>query len=142
MDRNQQARDQFQLAQQRAAFARALSSGQVKILDRFANPIEKGSLVMWRTPFDLVWEVKDVVPVLDPNMPVGIVRYILECAVPVDLNPQVPQMAMTVCGRQNAPGHAQLDTPEAKSPFTPEPGVALTDAENGAIPDDPDGSVQ
>lgn len=110
MDRNAKALDEFKQAKARQQFAQALAAGTTAPLDRFANPIKAGSLMLWHLPHDMVWEVKDVSPVLDPRVPPGVVRLKLECILPCDVVAGNVNIGMVVVGRQNAPGHAQLDT--------------------------------
>lgn len=118
---------QFQDAQLRRQFAQAFASGSIKAIDRIGQPIETGALVMYRPPFDLIYEVHDVKPVLDPRQPVGVVQAVLSCSVPVLLQVNTPVMAMIRVGTQQAPGQASLDPLQAQ-PTPPSP-LVVTDAD-------------
>lgn len=51
----------------------SFKSGPPKIaIDRFGNIIEAGHLVLYHNDQDLVMEVIDVTPVLNPNLPPGV----------------------------------------------------------------------
>ncbi len=43
-------------------------------LDRFGQPIRKGTNVLYRPEIDMVFTVLDVQPVLDPRLPTGTVQ--------------------------------------------------------------------
>lgn len=66
-DRNDQAR--LSVAQQQ--FASQVHAGHVSARDRFGNPVQVGSLIVWHADIDTVWEVVAVRPVLDPSKPPG-----------------------------------------------------------------------
>ena len=109
-DRNAIARDKLMdeiaLKKQQKAmreFAQALSTGQAAMLDRFGVQVTKDNLIMYHQPYDLVFVVEDVIPILDPRMPPGLVHVKLSCT--TDLQIAVNQRSMTViaCGqRENA----------------------------------------
>jgi len=111
MDRNDKARQEFA----HKAFQTAVRMGKAYAIDRFASPIQQGSLVLWATPHDMVWQVIDVKPVLDVRQPPGLMTLVMHCEVPVQFIAGQPAMGLVVVGRQNAPGHAQLDTPQIAS---------------------------
>ena len=134
MDRNQRARDQFaqqqEVAKMRRQFAQAVAAGQVKVIDRFSNPIEVGSLVVWSLPHDFVWLVQDIKPVLDPNVQPGLVAVTLTATAPDSLcRVNSPITEMIVVGRQptdGAPALTQIgetDQPEVVQPTEPTVGA-------------------
>lgn len=104
MDRNHQAKNEFaqqqHLAKLRRDFAAAIATGQAKCLDRFSQPLETGCLVVWKTPEDLVWLVKDVKPLLDPKQPPGLVEMTLTLTVPVLFRVNEPITPMIRVGQQ------------------------------------------
>lgn len=132
MDRNEQARRAFEM---RAA----LASGKAAPIDRFAAPIRKGSLVMWHPPFDLVYQVDDVVPVLDPRVQAGVVQMTLSITIPVQAVVGQPAMGMVVVGSTDGKAHSALVTPDGASPQhedpKPEPPATID-------PPDGDGVLQ
>lgn len=135
VDRNQQARDRFALQQEaariRRQFVADVTAGHVQVIDRIAQPITIGALVIYRPPHDFVYEVADIKPVLDPRAQPGLVELTLRCQVPVTFMANVPIMGMIRVGTQQAPGHASLD------PITPPEGAAegsLTDDEPAQEP--------
>ena len=128
MDRNEQARQEFALAQQRRAFAQAVTSGQAAVLDRLAQPVAKGALVLWRPPHDLIYEVVDVAPVLDPRQPPGLVQLTLMSTAPVTFYAGQPAMSLVVIGQQHAEGHAELTTPSGARAENPAAALAETAA--------------
>jgi hypothetical protein len=124
IDRNQQARmkDEARRAtlQQKQAFDRFrgdLQLGVTGLVDRFGNRCQSGDSVLWRVPatHDLAWTIQDIVPVLDPTKPVGVMRVKLVCEVPAEFLAGIPSVSMIRVGVQ--PPQA-ADAP-AK---TPEPG--------------------
>lgn len=73
-------------AQMQAAsrqFLNALSAGQAGARDRFNNIIEPGQKLLYKTPFDLMFEVVAVAPVLDPNVPPGMMDVTLAVRFPL-----------------------------------------------------------
>jgi len=126
MDRNQQARERFASeAQKREAqrlqqeFARAVSGGQAGVLDRFGQRIEPGALLLFHPPYDYVYTVVDVAPVLAPNVPPGYVRLSLELKMQATVPVNQPQMTMVRVG--DAAGVAQAADSPAPTPIAPPP---------------------
>lgn len=107
MDRNEKARGEFE---QKAAlkrhamaareFAADLHDGKIGVPDRFGVLIKKGDLVVYKPPpfHDLVWEVLDVVPVMDPSRPVGTVRLEMRVNLPVEFFAGQRIMSAIRCG--------------------------------------------
>ena len=113
MDRNFVARKQFEEQQRLKAHNKslreAMQAGQIPVVDRIGQAIEVGALIIWHPPFDLVFEVKEITPIMDPNVRPGAVRLIVECRTDMSLLAGQPQMGMIRIGTQRAPGHAELD---------------------------------
>lgn len=132
MDRNQRARDDFrrneEIAKMRREFAAAVSKGDVKVLDRFANPLEPGSLVVWKTPEDFVWLVKDVKPVLDPRTQPGLVEMTLTVTVPVLFRVNDPIVPMIRVGKQAVKEGEQTKLEEPTVPVEETVDPTLGDA--------------
>lgn len=121
-DRNQRAREEFQLAAQRRAFAQAVATGQTGAYDRIGAKIEPGDLVVWSPPPDiLLYLVKDVVPVLEPNAPPGLMRVTLTLEAPINIRAGIRGTNMLVVGRQDADGTARIDPRTAPQPDPSEP---------------------
>jgi hypothetical protein len=66
--------------------------------DRFNNRIGKGQKVLYRNPHDLVWDVVDVQPVLDPRAPTNAVRVVLMATVPIVCPGNQPLMEFLAIG--------------------------------------------
>lgn len=105
--------DPHHRAAARLEMIQALERGQIAAVDRFNTKIEKGSLVMWRTPYDLIFQVADIEPVaVTPQGP--LLRVHMQVTVPADLIANMPNMGLTVCGKLDVTGkHGALGVPEA-----------------------------
>ena len=138
IDRNFVARKQFEeqqrVKQLNKQVREAVSSGSLTVVDRIGQTLEKGALVVWRPPFDLVFEVLDAVPILDPGAPPGAMRVVLTCTTSAGIPAGQPQMNMIRIGTQRSEGHAELD-PVGETPVEPVPeGTDVVSAQ-------PDGDV-
>jgi hypothetical protein len=127
MDRNQQARmkEESRRAslQHKQAFDRFtgdLQLGRTGLVDRFGNRCQAGDSVLWRVPqtHDLAWTIKDIVPVLDPTKPVGVMRVKMVCEVPAEFLAGVPSVSMI---RVSVPAAPDAPADEAKTPETETP---------------------
>lgn len=102
-DRNDRAKimqqQQLQQTQMRAAIAMDFAAGKINVLDRFGNAIEKGALVLYALPNDMVWEVTSVEPVLDGGAPLGTVKLDLRCTIPSYWAPNQPSIPIVRVGR-------------------------------------------
>jgi len=58
--------------------------------DRFGVPIRPGQHVLYRPEIDVVYQVLDVKPILDPRMPTGSVQLVLTVTMPLVLGTQQP----------------------------------------------------
>jgi len=110
-DRNAHAREEFQQAQQRRAFAAAVSQGQAAALDRLGRPVRQGDLVLWHPPDDLIFEVLGVSVPLDPRMPPGVLTMTLGVTVPVNVQANTPVRPLLHVGR--VPAEAEAAPAEA-----------------------------
>ena len=129
-DRNEKARQEFQMGQERRKFAHALAAGQTGVVDRFGAMVTQGDLVVWEPANSIVCEVVEVSPVLDPRAPIGLVRMTVTMNAPLTFPAGQPQIGIMRCGRQQAPGHASLETPqgaEAEHPALPSADPAPED---------------
>lgn len=108
-DRNDQAR----MAQAQQQFAQQLAAGNISARDRFGSPITKGSIIIWDANQQVVWEVVDVAPVLDPSAPPGAVDVQVRAAghFRVLANNLYPQAIKVLQKPDEAP--AAADTSEA-----------------------------
>lgn len=143
-DRNQQARDAFavgaqqrrmreQLQQMFAVFAGDYAAGKVGVIDRFAVRIKKGDLVLWTPPHQLVYEVVDIQPILQPmqNQPIGQIQVVLHLTAPVTFMAEQPAMGMIVVGHQSDPEHAELTTPTGATKDNVPPATDVPNYEEG-----------
>jgi len=114
-----------ELGNQRRAFAAAFAAGQLPVRDRFGRPLEKGSLFVWHPPHDLVFQVDDITPILDPNQPPGYVRVTVSMTAPVTWQANQPAPDIIAVGYVKE-GHAVIDgtMPTAPKPDS-EPGEQL-----------------
>jgi hypothetical protein len=55
-----------------AEFARLVTIGQLAARDRFGKPIDKDTLVLYRPENDVIYQVTDVRPIMDPRLPPGV----------------------------------------------------------------------
>lgn len=100
---------EFRKARERAAsegrIQRAIADGNPQVFprDRFGVPIQIGTNVLFRPSFDFVYEVKDVRPVLDPNIPPGHVQVVLVSATTLTLPAGQPLMSMVCIGNAAPP---------------------------------------
>jgi len=114
IDPNVQAQREFVLRQ----FAAQVANGQASAIDRINQKIEVGSLVVYRPPCDLIFEVLDIAPVLNPNEPPGKIKLVLSTILPdLVVMANVRQLNMIVIGKQISEGHADISGPK----MTPEP---------------------
>lgn len=85
-DRNEKARQEFQMAQARAAFARAVTAGQTGVVDRFGAVLQTGDSVLYLPPpTGFIWQVKDVGPNLEPTARPGVMKMTLTCEIPMNV---------------------------------------------------------
>lgn len=91
MDRNEKARAEFAAKQ----FENGVRDGKITIHDRFGNPLQVGSLAVWHPPYDLVWQVKEITPSLDPNQPPAI-KVSLIAEVPAQFRAGIKAMDLIV----------------------------------------------
>ena len=121
-DRNQAARDKFaQAQQQRQAmqqFAQAVASGATGVIDRFGNRIEPGSSILFKPPFDYIYKVESISPVLEPGAPAGLVRMRLTIDVPVAVPVNQQQMNMIVVSSPKGGEQPQAPAAEPQAPAT------------------------
>ena len=118
-----QARQQQLQAQQRR-FLQALSAGQVSALDRFGQKMEAGQSLLFRPPFDLVYQIAGISPVLDPRMAPGLLAVTLTVTFPFHVQGNQPNPnAVIVLGKTQAapPETPKPETPDGETPTPPAP---------------------
>ena len=96
-DRQQAERE---LNQQIQKFARLMNEGKTGMIDRFGVKIEPGHYVLYRPMHDLIFEVVDVVPSLNPQHMVGTVILKLACATDVQFVAGQRAMTLLKCGQR------------------------------------------
>lgn len=119
---------QMEMAKQRQQFAAAVAANQVVPRDRFGVPITAGRLVMYRPNADMVFQVADVSPVVDPRMPTGMVTVMLTIQAPITIPVGKPIINMIVIGTQALPTDAPAETPPVDPPPT-DPPIVLSDVD-------------
>jgi hypothetical protein len=80
---NEHRQRQEELARARRQFQQMVALGQIGARDRFGNPIETGDQMMVRLPFDLVYQVVAVNPVMDPREPPGLMDLVCTVTFPL-----------------------------------------------------------
>ncbi len=80
--------------------------------DRFGNVIQKGMRVIYHPPHDLVYEVLDVKPVLDPRAPQGMCQMVLSVTFPLVAPSNQPIMELLAISAGPAPVDVSEDVPE------------------------------
>lgn len=125
MDRNQQARQQFQMQQELRKFVQAFQAGQTAPVDRFGNRIAAGALVVWKPPIDMVYQVTDVKPVLDPRA-AGWVTLTLQLTSPVNVMSGRPTDSLIIVG------HVEDAKPQAPE-LPQESPVAVSEAPDAPV---------
>lgn len=124
VDRNQAAREreqaQRELSQQLQKFARQLSSGQTGLLDRFGIKLTPGDYVTYRSPstHDLIFEILDIVPILDMSRPPGHLTLKLSCTTDVEFVAGQRGLSLIRCGEKSKTeaGMADIQPPHDQVP--------------------------
>lgn len=106
MDRNEKARQDFanraQARQRNDAIERLtgdMQLGRAGVMDRFGNMIHAGDHILIHLPNDPVMEVISVTPNLDPMAPVGMLKVIVRCEVPIMVAVNQPAQSMVRIGK-------------------------------------------
>lgn len=89
--------------------------------DRFGAPIEVGSSILYRPEVDMVFQVTDAKPVLDPRAPTGLLQIVVQCQATLTVRAGLPFSRMIALGVTNPP--------PSPDELPPDPsGIQLTDA--------------
>ena len=119
-DRNQAAKDreqaQRELNQQLQKFARQLNEGKTGLLDRFGIKLMPGHYVIYRPTFDLIFEVVDVVPILDATRPPGYLTLKLSCTTSIEFVAGQRGMSLIKCGEKSIEGDTAVIQPPGSVP--------------------------
>jgi hypothetical protein len=101
----------------REQFMQAVQAGQAALFDAVGHRLAPGQLVIFTPPPNVWrWLIADVVPVVDPNVPPGVMRVMLKLDVPLNVQAGQQISNMLVVGEQEQE-QAQLE---------PEPAVDET----------------
>jgi hypothetical protein len=123
MDRNQRARAEHMTGQARALrqqFAQAFAAGQVHVKDRFGRNIALNDLVVYNPPQPLVFQVVGLDAALDPNVPPGVIRVVLNIDVPILWQSGHAAPELIVVGKVKEQGHTEINaTRPADGPDAP-----------------------
>jgi hypothetical protein len=131
-------------------FARLVAEGALPPRDRMNNAIGRGHLVLYHPAVDVIYQVMDVVPVMDPRQP-GTVRLHLMAEVPLTVPINRPIAELLVCGITaatemakgpgaadgNSDGEPAADSAASSAPTAdPAQPAALESSETETPPDD------
>ena len=151
-DRNAVARQEFADRSANAAVRKARETfvgdfqlGRAGALDRFGNMVREGDSVLFKLPNDPVMEVKSVAPSMDPSHPVGAIKMILTCEIPVLFGANQPSQSMVRIGSRKMIADAEARVAAAQAANGPLNGVEANggvqqpaaDGGDVADPDDP-----
>ena len=101
-------------------FSQQYAAGRGRVLDRFNQPLDVGTIVVYRPAQDLVFTVVEATPILDPQAPPGAVRVVLQAIVPMLSMGGQPRGDMIVIGRQDVSGdHVDISGPKAQDAPVP-----------------------
>lgn len=94
----------------KAARMAVRNGGGPAVLDRFNNPIPVGGMVIYHPPVDLVYQVVDVRPVMDPRAPKGLATVTLQVQFPIQVPFGHPNMQLLcIAGPQPIAGAEGTD---------------------------------
>ena len=102
-------------------------------IDRLGKMIEPGHLILFHTEEDLIFEVVDVRPVLNPGLPQGTqaMQVLLRAEFPVGFLAAQPNRAMVIIGESKARIEAKAtnngQAQEAQEALVAPSGIVLTD---------------
>lgn len=102
-------------------------------IDRLGKIIEQGHLVLYHSPDDMIYEVVDLRPVLNPSMP-NAMQVTLQTQFNVLIQAAVPSRAFIIVGESAARQQARAAGNGALGTVAPDPpsALVLTDANTGA----------
>jgi hypothetical protein len=111
-------------------FAAGVRSGEVPALDRFGQPLVVGSFVLYHPSVDLMFQVTEVKPVLDPRAPTGLVTVTLAVEIPITLKAGLAQMALVRLGMAQPVAVPDVERPSPEEePAASGPKLVVTDAD-------------
>jgi len=115
-DRNQRAVSEFERRQQltkaQEQFARAAQTGQAAVFDSVGCRIESGQLVVFNPPPNVWrWLVAEVRPMLQPNVPPGMMQVTLQVVVPMQIPAGQKIGNLLVVGEQEQPQAQAAEAP-------------------------------
>ena len=87
----------------------ALSAGQAGAYDRLRQPIQPGGKVLWSPPYDLIFDVAAVAPVLDPGAPAGLMNVTVTVTATVQMYANQPNVQMLMIPALGGAARAQGD---------------------------------
>ncbi len=108
------------MAREQRKFLNALSAGQAGAIDRLSRTIKPGQKLLFHPPYDLIFDVQAVNPVLDPSAPPGLMVLTLSVVMPVQLQANSPNPTMVIVAEAGAMAQA-TDPPSDPPPQDPPP---------------------
>lgn len=105
-------------------FAKQVAAGAPSAMpiDRFGVPIRVGDEILFRPPFDWVFHVVAIQPIMDPRAPVGMVTMVLQASAPVHVQGGQPLMNATIVMSAEVKADAvaaESAHPDAEMPSSP-----------------------
>lgn len=83
-------RNRFARQQMHQSVNRGLHGTQTPPMDRFGVRLKLGDLVLYTPTYPTLFQVSEIVPVLDPTAPAGTVQLVLSGVMPLVLDPHKP----------------------------------------------------
>ncbi len=130
MDRNEKARAEFEQGRQNRQRNEAIERltgdmqlGRAGVMDRFGNMIHAGDHILIRLPNDPVMEVISVTPNLDPHVPVGMLKVIVRCEVPIMCAVNQPAQSMVRIGKADTIANIESKLQSIDTNAAPRNGV-------------------
>ena len=112
-------------AQMEGSFAKLVATGEAQAMpfDRFGVPIRVGDEILFRPPFDFVFKVEAIQPILDPRAPVGLITMVLVSAGPIHVQAGQPLMNAVIVATAETQETQQAAEQALPDPDPTEPPV-------------------
>ena len=91
--------------------------------DRFGSPMTKGSHVLFRPAVDVIYQIVDLKPILDPRAPVGTIQALLVAQIPVMFQAGQVHNEMVSLGDLMPQTVEATDGPAEQAPGVPSPAA-------------------
>ncbi len=102
-------------------------------LDRFGKQLEAGHLILFHTSEDLIFEIVEVGPVLNPSLQGGqAVQCVVQAKFPIMFQPAMPNRTMVIVGETQARIQAKAGS-NGKPDLMGEGSLPSADAPSGIV---------